>query len=190
MIDEMKINVRGTLKIFDEKTGKVIRQQNNQIHPENMSIALGLSMASKEGGPIEKMAFGSGGAVVNGIGNVTYLSKNVVGTNSTLYSQSYDKIVDDSNIQNVNPERNKIEFFHVDGNIFSDIMTTCTLELSEPSGQGFRDESPTTEDEFIFDEIGLVGYNGKLLSHVIFNPVQKSANRVIIIRYTVRFQVA
>ncbi len=189
MNDELKITARGTLEILDED-GNVIRRQSNQIHPENMSVAIGLSVAGKDGGPIEKMAFGSGGAVVNGIGNVTYLSKNVSGTNATLYNQTYDKIVDDNNVNNVNPNRNKIEFFHVDGNIFSDILVTCTLELSEPSGQRFRDNAPTSDEDFIFDEIGLVGYNEKLLSHVIFNPVQKSANRVIVIRYTVRFQVA
>ena len=44
----------------------------------------------------------------------------------------------------------------------------------------------------MFDELGLVSYsptgNGKLLTHVIFHPVQKSLNRLIQIDYTLRVQ--
>ena len=44
----------------------------------------------------------------------------------------------------------------------------------------------------MFDELGLTSYassgTGKLLTHVIFHPVQKSLNRLIQIDYTVRVQ--
>jgi hypothetical protein len=186
--DSMNLTFRGLLEVLDEN-GKVLVRQNNQIHPENISLAVAQSLSNKSIGPIEKMVFGSGGSVVNGVGNITYLSKNVIGSNSLLYNQTYDKIVDDNNIQNVDPTRNNIQVFHVDGNIFSDIMVTCTLELSEPSGQRFLDNAPTAEEDFVFDEIGLMSYSGKLLSHVIFSPVQKSANRIIVVRYTIRVQV-
>lgn len=187
MNDTMNLTFKGLLEIFDEHGNCLIRQ-NNQIHPENISLAVAQSLSNKPIGPIEKMVFGSGGTVVNGVGNITYLNKNVIGSNAQLYNQTYEKIVDDLNIQNVDPSRNKIEVFHVDGNIFSDLMVTCTLELSEPSGQSFLDNATNTEDEFVFDEIGLKNYDGKLLSHVIFSPVQKSANRIFVIKYTIRVQ--
>lgn len=185
--DTVNLAFRGILEIYDEE-GKLLLRQNNQIHPENISLAVAQSLGHKENGPIEKMVFGSGGSVVNGVGNITYLSKNVVGSNAMLYNQTYEKIVDNHNIQNVDPLRNNIEVFHVDGNIFSDLMVTCTLELSEPSGQAFLDNATNLESPYVFDEIGLVSYGGKLLSHVIFSPVQKSANRIMVIKYTIRVQ--
>ena len=44
------------------------------------------------------------------------------------------------------------------------------------------------QGEFVFDELGLISESGKLLTHVIFSPVQKSLNRLIQIDYTVRIQ--
>ena len=50
----------------------------------------------------------------------------------------------------------------------------------------------TTDGNFVFDELGLKsksadGRNqGLLLSHVVFHPVQKSANRKIQILYTIK----
>jgi hypothetical protein len=44
----------------------------------------------------------------------------------------------------------------------------------------------------VFDELGLRSFSpdgsGKLITHVIFHPVQKSLNRLIQIDYTVRVQ--
>jgi hypothetical protein len=47
--------------------------------------------------------------------------------------------------------------------------------------------------EFTFDELGLKTWNGavdnlRLITHVIFHPVQKSLNRQIQIDYTLRIQ--
>ena len=48
------------------------------------------------------------------------------------------------------------------------------------------------ESDFIFDELGLRSYSadgtGKLLTHVVFHPVQKSLNRLLQIDYTIRVQ--
>ena len=44
----------------------------------------------------------------------------------------------------------------------------------------------------MFDELGLKSYSpngeGRLITHVIFHPVQKSLNRLVQIDYTVRVQ--
>ena len=73
----------------------------------------------------------------------------------------------------------------------------CLLDYSEPPDQGSFDNGTQMESAFTFDEIGLLSYNGtdssgnemtKLLTHVIFHPVQKSLNRQIQVDYTIRIQ--
>lgn len=190
MNETLNVTFRGLLEVWDKSNERLLVRETNSIHPENMSLALANSLGNKPVGPIEKMVFGSGGSTVNGVGVITYLSKNVIGTNSLLYNETYSKIVDDNNIQNPDPTRNYIRVFHVDGSIFSDVLTVCTLENDEPSGQRFLDTAENSEEDFVFDEIGLMNYDGKLLSHVIFSPVQKSSNRIIEIRYNIRVQIA
>ena len=54
------------------------------------------------------------------------------------------------------------------------------------------DNATNPDDAFVFDELGLKSYSadgsGRLITHVIFHPVQKSLNRLIQIDYTVRVQ--
>ena len=66
------------------------------------------------------------------------------------------------------------------------------LDYGEPNGQEANDTATDTENQYVFDELGLVSYSptgtGRLLTHVVFHPVQKSLNRLIQIDYTVRVQ--
>jgi hypothetical protein len=157
-----------------------------------MSIALAESLASAGQGPIYKMAFGNGGTSVDPTGIITYLTPNSTGSNASLYNQTFEKIVAvDPN--NTDPVRNKIETRHVSGTNYTDILVSCLLDYGEPSGQDAFDTASDTESLYVFDELGLVSSaagtgTGKLLTHVIFHPVQKSLNRLIQIDYTVRVQ--
>jgi hypothetical protein len=109
-----------------------------------------------------------------------------------LYNQTYTKVVDDRSVNNLDPARNKTEVRHLSGTNYTDILVTCLLDYGEPNGQDAFDTSSNTDGLYVFDELGLVGYsadgNGRLLTHVIFHPVQKSLNRLIQIDYTVRIQ--
>jgi hypothetical protein len=66
------------------------------------------------------------------------------------------------------------------------------LDYGEPDGQEAFDNSVDMSGNFVFDELGLVSFSpsgtGKLLTHVIFHPVQKSLNRLLQIDYTIRIQ--
>ena len=185
--------LQGHIKISDPESGEVLIDKRNAIHYENMSIALAESLANAGQGPIYKMAFGNGGTSVDPTGIITYLTPNSTGTNASLYNQTFDKVVDDQASNNTDPVRNKIETRHVSGTNYTDILVSCLLDYGEPSGQDAFDTATNTENLYVFDELGLVsagadGADGRLLTHVIFHPVQKSLNRLIQIDYTVRVQ--
>jgi hypothetical protein len=188
------IHVQGHIKIFDPETKEVFVDKRNAIHYENMSEAIAYSLSNKGTNFISEMWFGNGGTTVDPTGVITYLPTNTNVQNADLYNPTYYKIIDNTNSANGDPLRNKIEVNHTPGQIYSDIVVSCLLDYGEPSGQAVFDNSQDLSSSFVFDELGLKGYDlgtdgtGKLLTHVIFSPVQKSLNRLIQIDYTVRIQ--
>lgn len=184
--------VQGHIKIYDPTTKEVFIDKRNAIHYENMSIAMAESLANAGQGFIYEMVFGNGGTSVDPTGVITYLTPNTVGTNSSLYNETYSKVVDDRSASNTDPTRNKIETRHLTGANYTDIVVSCLLDYGEPGNQNAFDNTTTINGQYVFDELGLRSYSssgtGKLLTHVIFHPVQKSLNRLIQIDYTVRVQ--
>lgn len=184
--------IQGHIKIHDPDSGAVFVNKRNAIHYENMSVALAESIANQGQGFINSMAFGNGGTSVDPTGIITYLTPNSTGTNASLYNQTYSKVVDDRSVTNLDPQRNKIETRHVNGTNYTDVLVTCLLDYGEPNGQDAVDQASQANSLYVFDELGLVSYSpngtGKLLTHVIFHPVQKSLNRLVQIDYTVRVQ--
>ena len=182
----------GHIKIFDPETGEVFQDKRNAIHYENMSVAMVNSLSNQGQGWIYQIAFGSGGTTVDPTGLITYLTPNTVGVNTGLYNQTYAKIVDQNATENVDPTRNKMEIRHISGATYSDIVISCLLDYGEPVGQQAFDNSVDMSGSYVFDELGLKSYNpngeGKLLTHVVFHPVQKSLNRLLQVDYTIRVQ--
>lgn len=188
MFDKKNVMVQGHVKIWDPLTGEVLQDKSNAIHYENMSEALALSIANKGTGYIQNMAFGNGATAVDSTGVITYLPTNTYGQNASLYNQTYSKIVDNTSVLNTDPTRNYIEVRHTPGTIYTDIFVSCLLDYTEPAGQQAFDNSATMQGTYVFDELGLISESGKLLTHVIFHPVQKALNRLIQIDYTIRIQ--
>lgn len=193
----LSYKVEGFLKIFDPNSGEVFVDKKNAINYENMSLAIADTLSSRGYGEIYQMAFGNGGASVDSTGVITYLPPNTTGQNASLYDQTYEKIVDDTSVFNLDPTRNKMTVYHTAGRLYTDILVQCLLDYGEPSGQAAFDNSTQTDSAYIFDELGLLANYGtdssgnvitRLLTHVIFHPVQKSLNRQIQIDYTVRIQ--
>lgn len=186
------IHVQGHIKIWYPETGEIAIDKRNAIHYENMSVALAESIANSGQGFIYRMAFGNGGTTIDPTGIITYLTPNSTGTNASLYNETYSKVVDDRSVNNLDPIRNKIETRHVTGTNYTDVFITCLLDYGEPTGQEAFDNTTNNNSDFVFDELGLQSYSadgtGKLLTHVIFHPVQKSLNRLIQVDYTVRIQ--
>jgi hypothetical protein len=186
------IHIEGHIKIYDPSSKEIFINKRNAIHYENMSVALAESLSNAGQGFIYQMSFGNGGTSVDPTGIITYLTPNTTGANSSLYNQTYTKIVDDRSVNNTDPYRNKTEIRHVTGTNYTDIVVSCLLDYSEPNGQDAFDTATDTNGAFVFDELGLRGYSttgtGRLITHVVFHPVQKSLNRLIQIDYTVRIQ--
>ena len=192
MQDKNGVLVQGHIKIFDPKSKEVYVEKRNAIHYENMSIALAESLSNAGAGFIYEMSFGNGGTSVDPTGIITYLTPNSTGTNAGLYNQTYTKVVDEKSVNNTDSARNKTEIRHVSGTNYTDILVSCLLDYGEPSGQDAFDTASNTDNSYVFDELGLRSYSasgtGRLITHVIFHPVQKSLNRLIQIDYTVRVQ--
>jgi hypothetical protein len=186
------IHIEGHIKIWDPSSKEIYVNKRNAIHYENMSVALANSISNSGQGFIYEMAFGNGGTAVDPTGIITYLTPNTTGINADLYNPTYTKVVDDRSITNIDPIRNYIETRHVTGTNYTDVFITCFLDYGEPSGQSAFDNTNNNESEYVFDELGLKSYSetnqSRLLTHVVFHPVQKSLNRLIQIDYTVRIQ--
>jgi hypothetical protein len=185
--------IQGFVKIHDPLSGEVFVDKKNAIHYENISIALAQTLADRDVGYVYSMAFGNGGSSVDPTGVITYLPPNTTGQNADLYNETYSKVVNDRLAANNDPANNKLTVLHTSGNVYTDLLVQCLLDYGEPPEQQAYDNSTNFNGEFVFDELGLKVWNGaadnlRLITHVIFHPVQKSLNRQIQIDYTVRIQ--
>jgi hypothetical protein len=193
MIQPGLAKIEGFVKITDPNSGEVLVDKKNAIHYENISIAMAQTLSDRNLGYIYEMAFGNGGSSVDPTGVITYLPPNITGQNADLYNQTYAKVVDDNAAADTDPANNKMEVLHTSGKVYTDILVTCLLDYGEPAGQQAFDNSTNFNGEYVFDELGLKSWNGsatdlRLITHVIFHPVQKSLNRQIQIDYTLRIQ--
>ncbi len=184
------IFIRGHIKIHDPESGEVLVDKPNAIHYENMSEALAYCLADFSGNFIKTMNFGNGGTSVDPTGVINYLLANTNNQNAALYNQTFSKNVDGSSSENLDPANNKMEIRHIPGKIYTDILVTCLLDYGEPAGQAAFDNTQNLNDNYVFDELGLFSSRDpqRMLTHVVFHPVQKSLNRKIQIDYTVRIQ--
>lgn len=211
ILDQYQPKIVGHVLIRDKHTHQVYVDKNNQIHYGNMSWAVSQALAGSSLGFITHMIFGNGGTTVDQSGQILYRqpnTSNVQDPNALPYNPTYFKTIP---VGATDPS-NKIDIIPSTGN-FSDLEATVTLEFAEPAGQ---DPTNTTlVNEFVFDEIALfttpsqaftpfagvdlaaevanfqseVPGGSRMLTHVIFHPVQKAANVELEIVYTLRVQM-
>ena len=192
------LDIKGWVSISDVQTGEILVDRKNAIHYENFSEALAKSITAgplnandseSASGFIKTMAFGNGGTDVSPTGVITYKTPNYTGVNAILYNQTYSKVISQQFSVNADPVNNRMTVTHLVGKAYTDILVSCRLEYNEPAiGQDSFDITIDANSTYVFDELGLKSAGGKLLTHVIFHPVQKSQNRLIQIDYTIRVQ--
>lgn len=186
-IQHVKTKMEGRIKITDKTTGEILVEKNNAINFINMSEAIASSLANRSSGHIRTMVFGNGASTVSGIGAITYYPPNTNTPDAQLYRQTYEKIVDATDPQSEDRDINNIVVQKIGASsTYADIVVTCTLGHNEPNDQQASDTITDTENDYVFDELGLKSSGGKLLTHVVFYPILKSANRIIEIEYTLR----
>ena len=202
MIDSTHINIDGHVKIWDPKTKEILVSKHNAINPETMTLILAQMLQGNNDSYVYELHFGNGGLIIDETGNITYndVTDNLsTGIEAGLYNATYFKVVDTiDTTNNIDPVNNKVVVSHTTGLNYTDLVITCTLEENEPDSSSENNliDSPSEYNgDYIFNELGLKsrGSNGKntgyLLSHIVFDPVQKSANRVIQVIYTLRIRV-
>lgn len=191
MQDQLNISVEGHVKIMsyadnDRSDPIELLSKRNAIHKEHMSIALARALAGEDSGHVYSMHFGSGGATIDQSGSITYSDPNVIGA-ADLNVPAYHEVVDSTRGA---PDGNTVGSRHVVGLLYTDVEIRCVLDKSEPFGQPAFDNTVTTvEGDFVFDEIGLKTSDGLLMTHIVFAPITKSANRVIEVVYVLRIRI-
>ena len=190
------IGMNGHILIRDKETGEELVNKRNAIHYGNMANMVANALNNQSQSYIHFMAFGNGGTSVDTAGKVVYKSPRVSESfeaSADLYSRSYNKVISSAASD---PTTDKIEV--VAGSSFTDLKVTCTLGYAEPSDQDLFDSSTDNDGSYVFDELALFSFptdgtnitTSKMLTHVVFHPVQKSQNRIIEVIYTVRIQLS
>jgi len=212
--DEIKSQVVGTLKIYDKESGEVLVQKKNAIHPGNMAYVMASALAgqptsvnsSGDAPHINWMQFGNGGSTSTTTlsyksprVNATYDELAITASNASLYIPTYEQLTtnvvyfpgEDMGAGELVPNNTaKVKFsVNVDHTAYQAAV-----------GGTIPTNDSLTNDDYTFDEIGLmagVTNSGALdktktlmMTHVTFHPVLLSANRTIVIDYTVTIQIS
>ncbi len=188
IIGHVKIREADTAEELHAGKGDVVLDKFNAVHPENFSIMIARGIADRDFGTIYTMYFGSGGATVDPLGNVSYATPNTTGV-SDLNVPVFFEIVDDNSGA---PEGNQMSVRHITGTLFSDVEVLCLVAKNQPYGQPISDNSSglnLNTSAFVFNEIGLKTQDNLLVTHVTFSPIEKSANRVWLVSYQLRIRI-
>ena len=184
-----KTKIKGHVLIKDKNTGEVLCDKFNAVHPQNMAKVLARGLANEPNQQIFQIALGNGGTYIDSTQSIVYNSPNIVGISADLYNTTYTEVVDDGN-SGVGIGNSVISQAAPSPDISSLVICTIQLSANEPAGQATTDGVTTNPDSlYTFDELGLKTIDGLLLSHIVFNPIEKNAQRELIISYTLTVSV-
>lgn len=185
----MKCSAIGHLRIHALDNGEVVLDKKNAIHPRNMGILLGRAVAKDNNGSIFQLCFGNGGTFLNSSLQINYRAPNTIG-NANLYNQTYAIQVDDQ-ASGTPPTNSVIAVPSAAPSTATMVVVTAQLAANEPPGQAMADNITfNPASPYTFDEIGLKTADGLLLTHLIFNPVEKTTNRAFLFTYTLTINVS
>jgi hypothetical protein len=213
----IKTKVDGHVLIADKASGEILLDRSNAIHNQNMATALSRGLSHSDyslsvgNHQIFALCMGNGGTTVDSQGNITYLTPNIIGANAWLYNQTYYDVVDSGSSANVNG--NSVTYQNSTTDTSSIVIVTMNIPAGLPIGEVTTDSPPipNVNSQFSFDELCLATYGSAstvwastpsqstyaaypsdslLLSHIIFSPILKTANRELVITYTLTVSVS
>ena len=180
-----KTKIKGHVLVKDKNTNEVLVDKFNAVHPQNMAKVIARGLANEPNQQIFQIALGNGGTYIDSTQSIVYNSPNIIGQSADLYNVTYTEVVDDAN-SGVGVGNSVISQAAPSPDISSLVICTIQLSANEPAGQNTTDAgadgvstSGTTvgakKNAFTFDELGLKTVDGLLLSHIVFNPIEKNA---------------
>lgn len=189
MHDSLNFKMIGRVQIQDLETGILVREEFNEIHPQNMALIIARALARDDNGAIYSMSFGNGGTFTNSSGTIVYRPPNTIGA-SELYNPTYSVLVDEQAVGT--PVTNSVTSAASPSPAITSVVTVIAqLNANEPAGQAIDDASTVdSEAPYIFDEIGLKSQDGLLLTHMVFSPFEKAGNRAFLFTYTLTISVS
>lgn len=185
----LNATIKGHVLIKDSLTGEVLLDKNNAVHNKNMAIAVARGLSNSPNSTIYRIKLGNGGSTINGANNITYQAPRVTGATADLYSTTYNEIIQTS----AGPSENSVSYQeNTDPATTTIVICSMTLSAGEPSGQDASDTPPNSNPDaaYAFDELGLFTSDNKLLTHIIFSPILKTANRELVFTYTLTVSVS
>ena len=190
METNFKTQIIGHVHAEYSDNGEVVLDKFNAVHPQNIARVLARGLANEPNHQIFKFALGNGGTYIDSTSSIVYNSPNTIGQDANLYNVTYEEIVDDAN-SSVGLGNSVISQAAPSPAISSIVICTIQLSANEPAGQAATDGVTTDPNSaFTFDELGLKTVDGLLLSHIVFNPIEKNAQRELIISYTLTVSVS
>lgn len=211
MQDNIKFKIDSNVKIVGKQTGEVFLDKSNAIHPQHFALIFANALAGKLYSSIYGMVLGNGGSYIDSTGKIIYNPPNTSGNDARLYNQTYLATIDNSN--------NTLTVVPSNTDLTSSVIVSVILGASSVTGQYASDTSDinnpanpqnllvpgspnipavmtSTGADFDFDELGLVVQNSVssptylLLTHLLFSPIQKNANRELLVTYTLSVSVS
>jgi hypothetical protein len=163
--------------------GRVLLDQKNAVHPQNMARIFARALANESNYFIHRIAFGNGGTDIDVASNIIYnpprdgLNPGDNYWEARLYNETYSEVVDDSNLNigsgpGSTPTGDPDTIEHVSGpgvrsvedltvgSTVSSVVINAVINPDEPGGQsesqegGIEGETNLNSD-FTFDEMGL-----------------------------------
>lgn len=188
--DSSKFQFTGHVCAMYTDTGEIVINKFNKIHPQNMARILARGLANEPNSSIFKIKFGNGGTFIDSNQRITFLQPNTVGTNAKLYNTTYEEQVDDTH-QDTPISNSVVSSASPAPSLTSVVTVTVEIGPDEPAGQPISDGNVTDpENRFMFDELGVFTSDDIMLTHLIFSPFQKTANRSLLVTYTITIAVA